>query len=139
MRKIEVDDEVFAFLQRHAQPFVDRENDVLRRLLFGAGSTTAPSSGNAKLRGTGDLMPLIDAGLLQPQDELLHVQPRRGLEHRATVTADGYIQTPDGQFHDKPSPALKSCVGYEINGWGQWTHVRTGRRLQELREELRKK
>jgi len=32
---IQVDADVFAFLQKHARPFVDTPNDVLRRLLLG--------------------------------------------------------------------------------------------------------
>jgi hypothetical protein len=34
MIKIDVDLEVFGFLQKHARPFVDAPNDVLRRLLL---------------------------------------------------------------------------------------------------------
>jgi hypothetical protein len=33
MPKIEIDDEVFAYLQAHARPFVDTPNTTLRRLL----------------------------------------------------------------------------------------------------------
>ena len=39
---------------------------------------------------------------------------------------------------EKVSPALKACVGHEINGWGQWTHARSRRQLQEFRDELRR-
>ncbi|CAM5677169.1 RAMA domain-containing protein OS=Streptomyces antimycoticus OX=68175 GN=SANT12839_101730 PE=4 SV=1 [Streptomyces antimycoticus] len=37
MRTIEIDDEVFAYLQRHGEPLVDSPNDVLRRLLLNGG------------------------------------------------------------------------------------------------------
>lgn len=134
MHRIEIDDEVYALLQRHARPFVDRENDVLRRLLqldAGTGTVTAGA------RGSGDLADLIEAELLKPGDELEHVQTRKRLTHRAVVTADGKIRLPDGSTYAKPSPALKACVGHDINGWGQWTHVRSRRTLQALREELR--
>lgn len=134
MRKIDVDDEVYALLQRHAEPFVDRENDVLRRLLGldPIGGSAAPTP----RRGTGDLMPLIEAGLLTPGDELVHVQPRRRLTHRATVTADGHLELADGRVFAKPSPALKACVGHDINGWGQWMLARTGKPLQTYRNEV---
>lgn len=33
MERIDVDDDVFAYLQKHAQPFVDTPNSTLRRLL----------------------------------------------------------------------------------------------------------
>jgi hypothetical protein len=36
--EIEVDDEVFEFLQSHAKPFVDNPNSVLRRLLLSDGA-----------------------------------------------------------------------------------------------------
>jgi len=47
MTKIDVDSEVFAFLQAHATPFVDTPNDVLRRLLL-----DAPAPNEAKDEGT---------------------------------------------------------------------------------------
>jgi hypothetical protein len=40
---------------------------------------------------------------------------------------------PTGEAFAKPSPALKACVGSEINGWGNWHVTRTGERLQDLR------
>lgn len=36
-RTIEIDEEVFAFLQQHCEPLVDTPNDVLRRLLLNGG------------------------------------------------------------------------------------------------------
>ena len=140
MRKIEIDDEVFAVLQLHARPLEDAANDVLRRLLLcqGNGEATRPSGETRPSRprkGTGDLMPFLEAGLLQPGDQLTHSQPRKGLVHQAVVAADGWLEVAGRPF-PKVSPALKACVGHEINGWGQWTHKRTGRRLQSLREEL---
>ena len=43
--EIEVDGEVWAFLQREATPFVDSPNDVLRRLLLGGGRRAGRSGG----------------------------------------------------------------------------------------------
>ena len=37
--KIEIDNEVFAFLEKNAKPFVDTPNTVLRRLLLKKEST----------------------------------------------------------------------------------------------------
>lgn len=127
VRKIEVDDEVFAVLQRDAIPFVDTTpNDVLRRKLL--GDKAKPTNAKA-----GDLMPLIDAGRLKVGDRLVHHQPRKRRTYTAEVTPDGYIQLSDGRRFAAPSPALKACVGSEINGWYQWTVDRTGRPLQDLR------
>jgi hypothetical protein len=140
MRNIRIDDELYAFLQRHARPFEDSENDVLRRLLLEDGGdtrprkrglTAAPSPG----RRPGNLMPYLDAGLLRTGDELVHEQPRKGLVHRATVSADGWLLAQDESFAEV-SPALKHCVGHEINGWKYWTHRRSGQPLRALRDEL---
>ncbi|CAM5671317.1 hypothetical protein [Streptomyces mordarskii] len=130
MRTIEIDDEVFAYLQRHGEPLVDSPNDVLRRLLLNGGTPPADPA-----RRSGALMFILEAGLLQPGDELEHHQPRLRRTHKATVTADGWVELPDGRSFPQPSPALKAQTGSEINGWGQYMHVPSGRRLQDLREE----
>ncbi|GAA4744508.1 hypothetical protein GCM10023328_28020 [Modestobacter marinus] len=134
MRKIEIDDEVYALLQRYARPFEDRENDVLRRLLFADDASFEPKAASRP----GDLLPYLDAGLLEVGDELVHEQPRKGRVHRGTVTPDGGIKV-GGEVYPKVSPALKAVVGHEINGWGQWVLTRTGQRLQDVREELRRR
>ncbi|GAA4757697.1 hypothetical protein GCM10023328_47020 [Modestobacter marinus] len=134
MRKIEIDDEVYALLQRHARPFEDRENDVLRRLLFNDDALRKLQSASRP----GDLLPYLDAGLLEAGDDLIHEQPRKGRIHRGTVTPDGGIEV-SGEVYLKVSPALKAVVGHEINGWGQWVLARTGQRLQDLRDELRRR
>jgi hypothetical protein len=137
MRNIEVDDDVYALLQRHATPFVDSENDVLRRLLLGDG-VGEPAEVNDVRRGPGDLLPYIEAGLMAAGDELIHDQPRKGKTNRARVAGDGWVEVDGHPAFKQVSPALKALVGHEINGWGQWTHVPSGRRLQELREELQR-
>nr|MDT0519883.1 hypothetical protein [Streptomyces sp. DSM 41633] len=134
MRKIEVDDEVFAYLQRHSVPLVDTPNDVLRRVLLDAETSEEDPGAN---RGLGGLMFLIEAGEAVAGDELEHHQPRLQRTHKATITADGWIELPDGRLFAQPSPALKAQTGSAINGWGQYTHVRTQRKLQQLREAAR--
>ncbi|MFD3728779.1 hypothetical protein [Streptomyces sp. NPDC058671] len=136
MRKIEIDDEVFAYLQRHSEPLVDTPNDVLRRELLGEGKS---SGGADPKRGLGGLMFLLEAGLIAPDDRLMHHQPRRQRTHEAKVTADGWVELPDGRAFAQPSPALKAQTGSDINGWGQYTHVDTGKTLHELRVDARAK
>src|ERR1700761_245092 len=129
VKKIDVDDEVFAYLQGEAVAFVDiTPNDVLRRKLLGRASGSAPEGKQ------GDLMPLIVAGRLQVGDRLVHHQPRKRRTFTAQVTSAGYIQLADGRLFAAPSPALRACVGTEINGWYQWSVERTGSRLQDLRD-----
>ncbi|MFI0220653.1 restriction system modified-DNA reader domain-containing protein [Streptomyces lydicus] len=135
MRTIEVDGEVFAYLQRHSEPLVDTPNDVLRRQLLNDKRPSADRAGNRK---TGVLMPIIEAGLAAPGDKVRHYQSRLKRTHEATITADGWVEIPDGRSFPQPSPALKTQTGSEINGWGHYTHIPSGRRLQELREELAK-
>lgn len=133
-RSIDVDDEVFAFLQRQAEPFVDTANDVLRRLLLG-GTPKQPARTN---RRGGDLLPYVQAGMLQVGDELTHEQKRKGQLHRAVVTEDGCIEAA-GQIFHKVSPALKACVGSEINGWSNWYVTRTGEVLHTVRARYRRR
>jgi len=134
-RSIEIDDEVFAFLQQHSEPLVDTPNDVLRRLLLGEAESAA-SAEVAERRGTGALMPFVERGWLVPGARLHHTKKRSGTTYEATVTADGWIQIEDGQVFSLPSPALKAQVGSEINGWGQYIVSETGEPLQTLRSRL---
>lgn len=129
-RQIDVDEDVYAFLEEEAQPFVDKSpNDVLRRVLFsGAQIPESPSV-------AGDLKPLISSGALVPGDKLVHHQPRKGRTFQATVTAEGLIETTSGRRYKSPSPALKEYVGHDINGWGNWTVDRTGETLQDIRHQ----
>ncbi|MGW4723010.1 restriction system modified-DNA reader domain-containing protein [Streptomyces sp. NPDC004291] len=132
MRRIEIDDEVFSYLQSRSEPLVDTPNDVLRRELLG---DSRPSPAAAGRRRAGSLAPLIEAGLVSAGDALEHHQSRLKRTHTAIVTPDGWIEIPDGRAFAQPSPALKAQTGTAINGWGQYTHAPSGRRLQELREE----
>ncbi|MFD5316858.1 hypothetical protein [Streptomyces sp. NPDC127098] len=133
MRTIEVDDEVFAYLQSRSEPLVDTPNDVLRRELLNSGKPTGDGTGG---RRAGALKPLIDAGLVAAGDTLRHHQSRLKRTHEATITADGWIELPDGQVFPRPSPALQEQTGNAINGWSQYTHVRSGSRLEDLRDKL---
>lgn len=126
-RMIEVDEDVFVFLQRHGEPLVDTPNDVLRRLLL----TDNPPAGG---RPPGALTPLIERGLAKAGDRLTHEQPRRHRTHEAVITADGWVELPDGRAFSRPSPALKAQTGTPINGW-IYIHTASGRMLHELRDE----
>lgn len=127
MRTIKVDDEVFAALEREAKAFVETTpNDVLRRVLLSKEPGSAPEK-------AGDLMPLIKAGHVRAGDKLVHHQPRKRRTFTAVVTAGGYIELDDGRPFAEPSPALRECVGHQINGWTNWRLQRTGQVLDDLR------
>ncbi|MFJ4414265.1 hypothetical protein [Streptomyces sp. NPDC088925] len=132
MRTIEIDEEIFAYLQSHSEPLVDTPNDVLRRELLHPHRSPAKATDQ---RRKGSLASLIDAGLVSAGDTLEHHQTRLRRTHTAVITADGWIEIQDGSTFAQPSPALKAQTGTSINGWGQYTHVRSGKRLQELRQE----
>ena len=130
--RIDVDDEVYAWLENRAKGF-ETPNDVLRREVLGV-----PSASEAQVRTRtaekGALWPFITASLLQGGDELRHVQKRKGNTFLATVDEDGWIVTDLGRYK-QPSPALKDKVGSEINGWVQWTHVKSGKTLHHLKTD----
>jgi len=132
VRHIEIDDDVYAELERHVRGF-EQPNDVLRRLLLkeeagkGGADVAAPRAGR--------LLPLIGAGLLAPDDALRHEQARKGGVFAATVTASGWLRTRKG-LYQAPSPALTDLVGSQIDGWANWVHVPSGKSLRRLRDEL---
>lgn len=132
MHRIEIDDEVYAELERHVKGF-EQPNDVLRRLLLqdaepvgGAGPTS---------RRMGKLWPLVEAGVIEDGDVVFHNRPRKGDRFEATVTASGWLIA-DGDLYQSPSPALGKLVGTQIDGWANWTHERSGKTLRALRWEL---
>lgn len=58
MKTIEIDDDLLELLKRHAEPFVDTPNDVLRRLLFdedepSTSSRAGESRSGSSARGVG--------------------------------------------------------------------------------------
>ncbi|WP_375433370.1 hypothetical protein [uncultured Friedmanniella sp.] len=132
MKKIEIDDEVYAWLGARVQGF-ETPNDVLRREVLGVAKTGGLEQ-TASSGEKGALWPYITGGLLKGGDELVHVQKRKGHTFQATVDADGWLATNLGRYK-QPSPALKAQIGSEINGWVAWTHVKSGRTLHQLKTE----
>jgi hypothetical protein len=131
MPTIRVDDQVYAQLQRAAKPFVDTPNSVLRRLLGLEGPSDQPSDRQGQV---GELLPLIEAGLLQTGDTL--EWRRRSSTHHATVLEDGRLRLEDGRLFASPSAAGKALSGYEVNGWRSWGRSRDRVRLSALRDRL---
>lgn len=125
MHKIAVDDEVFAYLQSRAKAWVEEPNDVLRRLLLG------PSANEQ-----GALKPLIEAGLLRPDEQLVWRRPRLGKTHYATVLPDGCLRIENGDVFVRPSPACKALAGQQTDGWAAWHRLSDNRSLKHLRSEL---
>ncbi|GIG02109.1 restriction system modified-DNA reader domain-containing protein [Catellatospora citrea] len=130
VRQIEIDQEVYAELEKHVKGF-ERPNDVLRRLLL--DPATEPSA-SANASAPGALKQLIDRGLLAPGDTLKHVQVRKNRTFTAEVDAEGWVKTSMGSYRE-PSPALAKLVGTSIDGWHRWVHEKTGKTLRQLRDQ----
>jgi hypothetical protein len=111
-----------------------RPNDVLRRLLGLPARAAAGETGEG--RPPGNLVQLVIAGLVQPQDQLTHTRKRSGAVFHASVTADGWTQLPDGRSFRGPSPALREYVGTQIDGNRNWTHDASGKTLRDLLDML---
>ncbi|MCK5163615.1 MAG: hypothetical protein KAQ72_07855 [Desulfobacula sp.] len=68
---IEIDSEVFNFLQSQAEPFVDSPNDVLRRLLM--DGSPRKSNGDIPLKITEIKPPKVPAGTPKALEHILQV------------------------------------------------------------------
>ena len=133
MHRIEIDDEVYRYLEQHVKGF-EQPNDVLRRLLLpDAAPVEVPHPKPTAVPGR--LLPLIEGGLLSAGDALSHHQVRKGREFGGVVDNQGWIITEVNSYRE-PSPALRDLVGSQIDGWANWTHVLSGKTLKELRAEL---
>ena len=49
MHTIEIDETLWSYLQKHAEPFVDTPNSVLNRLLFDTSTASSPSKDEPKI------------------------------------------------------------------------------------------
>lgn len=136
VRRIEIDDDVYAELERNAKGF-EQPNDVLRRLLLTTSDATKSSTrfpSPAAMSLPGALAPLIAKGFVKAGDTLSHVQVRKGRRFGGVVEADGWIRTEKDRYKE-PSPALRDLVGTQIDGWAYWTHDSTRRTLRQLRTD----
>ena len=51
MHTIEIDDNLWSYLQKHAEPFVDTPNSVLNRILFNTSQAPSPPNREPKIPG----------------------------------------------------------------------------------------
>ena len=49
MHTIEIDENLWSYLQKHAEPFVDTPNSVLNRILFDTSKATAPTNDESQI------------------------------------------------------------------------------------------
>ena len=82
---------------------------------------------------------LLKSGSVSAGDVL--VWSRRVLKssHEAVINQDGTISTSDGKKHKTPSGAAKYLnQDKPVDGWIAWRHVKSGKKLAELRSALDK-
>lgn len=131
MHQIEIDEVVYAHLEKHVKGF-EKPNDVLRRLLLDAPPGDDSNSKSHTVKGS--LYGLIEKGLIAEGDSLIHTKVRSARSFTGTITAGGCIETEMGVYK-KPSPALAKLLGSQINGWIAWVHAPSGKTLHQLTEE----
>lgn len=137
MHRIEIDDEIYAHLERNVKGF-EQPNDVLRRLLFGEIPNDVGTSRKTPRQSTaipGKLRILLENDKVKAGDVLTHTQVRKDRTFTATIEQDGWIKTEKGRFKD-PSPALGAFTGTSVDGWANWIHEPTGKPLGALRSEI---
>jgi hypothetical protein len=143
MPTIEIDNEVFAMLQARAIPFVDKPNDVIRRLLDqldqGGAGVGGDQHGSTTIQldvvPVGRVHGLIERGLVEPGDKVRHFRKRTNEVFEATITEGGCISIEGvAEPFREPSPALRHFTGSQIDGWANWLHVGSQRTLRDLRD-----
>lgn len=81
---------------------------------------------------------LLDAGLLQPGDDLVWERPKLGANYRATIAGTGAIKLDDGRSFASPSrAAMEAAQIPAYDGWWAWRVTRlNGVLLNDLRVQL---
>ena len=148
MKTIEVDSEVFAFLEKHAKPFVDTPNSTLRRLL---GIDRVTTSGKPKTMTQADdrgvahsrskapkanLESLVREGLIQNGERLylIDYKGNRIQKVHAVVSGSHLI------YNERPYSMTRIAIeeltklGYkskDIRGPAHWV-TKEGRSIKDL-------
>lgn len=138
MHQVEVDDEVFSFVQRHAEPLVDTFNSALGRLLPLGEPRTQRRPQNAKADPTngGGHLPSLPAGTPQALRQILEVVQ--------LVRGGAYTRTAASQFVAKQHRVFpqtvydKYCRQLEFTA-NQFDRLLEQENLTDLRQILRSK
>lgn len=136
---IEIDDDVFAALQEHAEPFVDTPNDVLRRLLgldggrdgetrgrrstrASEGSGSHPAQGGSTVglerersrRGAGELMPLEQycGPILRALVEAGGELRSREIPAKVAPYVEDLLYDADRELNGEGAPAWHGRIGW---------------------------
>lgn len=132
MINVEIPRSLYKEAERDAR-FGERFEDVLRRWIKERADEPEPDEDEAG--GTGYLAGLVKAGKLRPGEVVSYELKRKAIVFKATVTAGGSLELPDGRVFKSPSGAANACTGTSNNGWAKW-RTAGGSTLDELRTEL---
>ncbi len=122
MPMIEVDDEVFKFLQQHAIPLVDTPNSTLRRLLLGKSEETMSKVPSTSVKA------LSPASLAAGTDEFIarilgHLFPNEHFGKRQMLFESENCTLYFNNFNKRGTATL----WYRLSG-GNWKSARTTRK-----------
>ncbi len=141
MKNIEIDDEVFAYLQSKAVPFVENPNLTLRRLfgLNGKKGVSIPKQPTATLRKKqpkANLPTLVQSGLLESGQTLyLHDYQGNIIQgHEASISGKHLLYNNKQQSMSELAKLLLKKEGFSSNsvrGPAHW-HNSDGISIKEL-------
>jgi hypothetical protein len=82
---------------------------------------------------------LLTLGSVSAGDKLSWSRRVLNNAHEAVINQDGTISTSDGKQHKTPSGAAKHLnQNKPVDGWLAWRHVKSGKKLTELRSAIPK-
>ncbi|WP_158630382.1 restriction system modified-DNA reader domain-containing protein [Glycomyces terrestris] len=141
MVSVEISEDLYQYIQKHAVPLEDSVDSVLKRLLGLDKAKVAALAAEAPAQPSGTtehgaLQPLVTAGLLNEGDELRWHRAKKGVTFDAKVGPNGTIELDDGQLFESPSGAAVAVAGGNHPGWDVWSHLRSGMTLSQLRSML---
>lgn len=118
MRKIEVDDEVYAYLESKVSTFSETENQVLRRILhLDEAVVPPPIDTNRRKKLNANLSVLVKVGLLKENQQLfLHdYQGNRIPGYEATLSQGSLVWKNKPYSMSKSAEILLKEKGYRSN------------------------
>jgi hypothetical protein len=82
---------------------------------------------------------LLEAGLLNANEQVEFIRPQIGTHNRARILADGQFELEDGRIFRSPSrAAMEAAHLASYDGWWAWRVIRLGgTKLHELREQFK--
>lgn len=136
--QVQVDDEVFQFVKKNAEPLVDNFNSALRRLLPLSG--TKPQKNKVEITsfptGTAEVLPLTNQRLPQA---LRHILEVTRLVHGGAYTRSMATQYVARQYNVFPQTILdKYCRQLNLTA-AQFDRLLEEPGLEELRKRLKVK